>query len=147
LLPPWFKQLDTNQDGHLSIPEWLRGRRKWEEFHLYDLDGDDRITSDEVLEYLRTHPENQNKDNAKPGRLPRGLPPWFQQLDADRDGQLSLTEWRRGGGSRDEFLRYDLNGDGLITPKEVLWVIRESQRLALDHGRIEYHGAVEEATS
>jgi hypothetical protein len=56
--------------------------------------------------------------------LPKGLPPWFKELDKDGDGQVSLHEWRRGGKEPAEFRKYDLNGDGFITPEEVLRALR-----------------------
>lgn len=55
-------------------------------------------------------------------RLPAGLPEWFLRRDADGDGQLSLAEYapKPSQADLDEFARYDLNGDGFITPKEYL---------------------------
>jgi hypothetical protein len=50
---------------------------------------------------------------------PVQLPPWFKELDTDRDGQVGLDEWRAAGRPVEEFSQYDLNGDGLITPDEV----------------------------
>src|SRR5262249_15792565 len=58
------------------------------------------------------------------GALPKGLPPWFKELDKDRDGQVSLSEWRRGGKKMADFREFDLNGDGFITPEEVLRALR-----------------------
>lgn len=49
---------------------------------------------------------------------PPGLPDWFSASDQDHDGQVGLYEWDR---SRfDEFTKWDLNGDGLLEPREVL---------------------------
>ena len=55
-------------------------------------------------------------------RLPAGLPAWFLARDEDGDGQLSLGEFASKPTPADlrEFEQYDLNGDGLITPKECL---------------------------
>ena len=53
---------------------------------------------------------------------PDGLPDWFATADGDRDGQVGLYEWDR---SRfEEFSKWDLNGDGLLEPSEVLRVDR-----------------------
>jgi len=55
-------------------------------------------------------------------RLPRGLPDWFLQKDANRDGQVSMSEYS-GTWSDEaaaEFAKYDLNNDGVITAEEVL---------------------------
>jgi hypothetical protein len=51
--------------------------------------------------------------------LPQELD-WFQQLDTDHDGQVGLYEWRAGGRPISEFDKRDLNGDGFLTPEEVL---------------------------
>jgi Ca2+-binding EF-hand superfamily protein len=58
-------------------------------------------------------------------RLPEGLPDWFARKDADGDGQVSLFEYTNGECTEakvQEFMRYDLNGDGIITPQECLKV-------------------------
>lgn len=55
-------------------------------------------------------------------RLPKGMPDWFVQKDADADGQVSMaefaTEWTDAKAA--EFQKYDLNNDGIITPEECL---------------------------
>ncbi len=57
-------------------------------------------------------------------RLPDGLPEWFSSADADGDGQVSLHEFAPQLTEEKiaEFNKYDLNGDGFITPDEVLKV-------------------------
>jgi hypothetical protein len=57
-------------------------------------------------------------------RLPEGLPDWFLSADADGDGQVSLHEFAPTLTEEKiaEFSKYDLNGDGFITPGEVLKV-------------------------
>ena len=53
-------------------------------------------------------------------RLPKGLPSWFLDRDADGDGQLTLAEYASAGqqsGSTD-FSRMDVNRDGLLTAAE-----------------------------
>lgn len=59
------------------------------------------------------------------GKLPKDLPSWFDELDVDKDGQVSLYEYRKS--SKDtkealtkEFMEMDLNGDGLVTADEYL---------------------------
>jgi hypothetical protein len=55
-------------------------------------------------------------------RLPEGLPGWFARNDQDGDGQVMMFEfstiWTDEKAA--EFVRYDANGDGVITPKECL---------------------------
>lgn len=52
-------------------------------------------------------------------RAPSGLPSFFSR-DADGDGQISMHEYATSWNDRlaAEFVRLDLNGDGVITPKE-----------------------------
>jgi EF hand len=54
------------------------------------------------------------------GKLPAGLPDWFVKLDTDGDGQVGLYEWKDSGRPLTEFAAIDRNGDGLITPDEML---------------------------
>jgi Ca2+-binding EF-hand superfamily protein len=229
-LPPWFQELDTDQDGQVSIHEWRKGGRNLQEFRQYDWNDDGYITVEEILRqnrkrtelvirggraeyqgFIEEHPEEERYKEKKsykvltvwlergrtyqfehtskelqacihledpegnvvvehgadgiggrsrinhhtteaglyriiatsvsgrrPGAFtcsvrvvdptaapetnekPGDLPPWFQELDTDGDGQISLFEWRKGGGDLNEFRRYDRNDDGFITAEEVL---------------------------
>jgi Ca2+-binding EF-hand superfamily protein len=55
-------------------------------------------------------------------RLPKGLPTWFTRNDADADGQVTMAEYSTSYNDTTvaEFLKYDLDGDGIITPNECL---------------------------
>jgi hypothetical protein len=69
--------------------------------------------------------ERRQSDEERPvamryGKLPRGLPKWYHENDTDKDGQVSLYEWRKAGSKTDEFTEMDLNGDGLVTADEYL---------------------------
>jgi hypothetical protein len=55
-------------------------------------------------------------------RLPAGVPDWFVQRDHDRDGQVMMSEFAADWTDDKvrHFYRYDLNRDGVITPRECL---------------------------
>ncbi len=55
-------------------------------------------------------------------RLPAGLPAWFVERDADGDGQVMMSEYAREWTDEkvSQFYRYDLNRDGVVTPRECL---------------------------
>lgn len=55
-------------------------------------------------------------------RLPEGLPSWFEDRDRDQDGQVTMAEYSSSwtDSKAREFLRYDGNDDGVITPEECL---------------------------
>jgi Ca2+-binding EF-hand superfamily protein len=57
-------------------------------------------------------------------RLPKGLPDWFARNDLDADGQIMLSEYLTSPSETlvAEFVKYDTNGDGIITAAECLAV-------------------------
>jgi hypothetical protein len=69
-------------------------------------------------------PRRPKRFHLPPSRIPPGLPDWFLSRDADGDGQLTLSEYASGGTATAqlEFSRFDLNGDGVLTPQEYLKV-------------------------
>jgi Ca2+-binding EF-hand superfamily protein len=247
-LPAWFKELDKDGDGQISLFEWRKAGKKISDFHKYDLDGNGLITPDEVLALMKRSfdlkldegevdyegnieeaPEKhrgkkyfkvfsvkfekgktyqidhkskafdaylylENADgellaedddggeglnsrikfhaektgiyriiatgvgggrpgpfsfsvrllNGSGGNLPKGLPAWFQELDTNGDGQISLREWREGGKKLSEFREYDLDDDGLITPDEVLRCLKKAIDLRLEDGQATYQDTMEE---
>lgn len=76
------------------------------------------------------------------GKLPENLPDWFKGLDTDKDGQVALYEWRKGGRSQEEFAAIDLNADSLLTAEE--WF--RSERLAADKKKLDDLIAAAEGT-
>jgi Ca2+-binding EF-hand superfamily protein len=68
---------------------------------------------------------NHDDEDDKPvvyryGKMPKGIPNWFETYDDDQDGQIGLYEWRRHGEATAKFVEMDLNGDGYLTPDEWL---------------------------
>jgi len=102
----------------------LGGRAGNYELKIVDLNADGASDQPKSQPPVFTVVEEEDLDGRptvyRAGKLPPGLPPWFQQLDTDRDGQVSLWEWRKAGKSLEEFFEWDLNEDGFITAEEVL---------------------------
>jgi Ca2+-binding EF-hand superfamily protein len=133
-----FRKLDRDSDVFLTVeemPEALRSERA-----SWDADRNDLIDLNEYKPYFlnRLRRVNAGIDETEPatsddphgryrvhraGRLPKELPAWFARLDVDRDGQIGLYEWRHVWPIA-EFLVLDTNGDGLLTPDEMLNHIR-----------------------
>jgi Ca2+-binding EF-hand superfamily protein len=129
-LPPWFKDFDTDGDGKISLDEWREGGRDPLDFRKFDLNGDGFITAEEVLRVLK-----------KP--IPKGLPPWFKELDTDGNGEITLHQWLEGGRDLAEFRKYDLNGDGFVTAEEVISYLKKRLDLKLTNGQGHYNGIIE----
>jgi Ca2+-binding EF-hand superfamily protein len=247
-LPQWFRELDKDQDGQISLQEWQQGGKKRGAFREYDLNDDGFITVEEVLRVTRSRaqlkfqqgrarydgtlePTDDEKFRGlkyskiftidlktgatyqfdhtsqgykpvialedpdgkiaaiggSPGKgtnarvvhqaaktgtyrvlvtsegggkrgafslsvrtfessgstLPKGLPPWFEALDKNGDGQVSLGEWLAGGKKLAEFRKLDLDDDGLITPEEVLGPVKSATLLKLVKGQATYTGAID----
>ncbi|MCS6866012.1 MAG: hypothetical protein RMJ56_02235 [Gemmataceae bacterium] len=143
-----FQQLDRDSSGWLEPAEWSERLRA--QARDYDADRDGRISFPEYRAYFEgrvvrimttgtdeplsaTSPAPGGEANIPSGRfptpirygqLPSGLPKWFVDLDTDRDGQISLYEWKSEGYSLAEFQALDLNGDGLLPPEEYLRYLR-----------------------
>jgi Ca2+-binding EF-hand superfamily protein len=65
----------------------------------------------------------------RPGKSPKrpaGLPPWFDPLDTDSDGQIGLVEWRVDLLPLDLFQAVDFNADGLMTASEYLRYVKQA---------------------
>ena len=139
-----FKQIDRDKDGYLvqnemspvlrmELKRWDTNRDGWidqDEYRAYFAYRLDRVyrewqqRSERTLPPLEiAGPDDDRPNVARAGKLPPGLPAWFDQLDKDRDGQIGLYEWRRAGWPIEEFEKLDLNNDGLITPTEVLTLL------------------------
>jgi hypothetical protein len=145
-----FAKLDRDGDGDLSsaeMPDALRaagarwdangdGKINAEEFAAFH---QDRLRSlselvaagkiDLGLKRGGPMPPEPSKiietDDSRPlvlraGKLPAGLPAWFFQIDANKDGQITLFEWRKAGRTPEDFALIDTDNDGFATAEEVL---------------------------
>jgi len=139
-----LRQYDKNKNGQLEKEEWsgMRGDPK-----AADANNDNVVTLDELSRRLSNYSQHRDSSSG-PGshgsggsssdsggdapksyrfrtateRLPKGLPTWFAQRDADADGQVTMSEYSStwNEGKADEFTKLDLNGDGIVTPAECL---------------------------
>ena len=128
-MPNWLKdewqQWDKNGDGFIDLAEYKEAYKAHQEF----LNPDGSSNRDP------RNPRNRDNQQADPvqeedkrptvyhvGNLPKELPPWFVQLDRDKDGQVGLYEWKRANPPMDInlFMEIDRNSDGFLTVEEVL---------------------------
>ena len=117
-----FRILDRDADGALTGDELTT---KLREDKGADADGNGRIDKGEYRESYRRRVTASGELVAKvvgQGAFgdggKGGLPGWLTSADTDEDGQIGLHEWRKAGKDILEFMKMDLNGDGLLTPDE-----------------------------
>jgi Ca2+-binding EF-hand superfamily protein len=106
-----FAQLDRDRDGRVTAREFnfIRGI----DFGRLDRNGDGIVDRREFVD-LRSPP---NAVSARARRIRRLRIRRFAELDADRDGRISRSEYMRYG--RRLFAQLDRDGNGVIVLNEV----------------------------
>ena len=110
---PW--KLDRNRDGKLDKQEIIaRFSPGW----------DGGVSGDSEDDSRRSYDPNRKSWRflSAAERLPEGLPDWFAERDGNADGQVTMAEYSSywSDGKAREYLKFDLNDDGVITPRECL---------------------------
>ena len=147
-----FRRLDTNGDGMLNYDEMSQSESLKIEKDKWDANGDGFIDLAEFKAYFKARVqqvlggdgegagaveadlEKVEKEERpivyRAGKLPKELPPWFVELDTDKDAQIGIYEWKKSGRTLDEFDSMDRNGDGFLTVEEVLHATRGTSIIA-----------------
>lgn len=109
-VPRGLMRYDTNKDGVVDRAEWKAAQEA--RFKRLDTNGDGKLTEDEL--FART-PAIGNSV-LPPDRQVQRQSSYFQLLDADKDGVVTLAEFMAQADRN--FARCDLNKDGRIDTAE-----------------------------
>jgi len=109
-VPRGLMRYDTNKDGAVDRAEWKAAQEA--RFKQLDANGDGKLTEDEL--FART-PAIGNSV-LPTDRQAQRQSTYFQLLDADKDGVVTLAEFMAQADRN--FARCDLNKDGRIDTAE-----------------------------
>lgn len=124
-MPGEHRSADRNRDGVITRDELAVRLEEYSRSRDRDHDSRDGGSSDSDRSRSGSSQQHERKTYrflSPAERWPEGLPDWFARKDTDGDGQVAMAEYASFWtiSSANEFGRYDLNGDGIITPRECL---------------------------
>ena len=115
--PVELAKWDTNKNGTIELPEYIE---YFKNRAAQRGPGGRGPNPPAVVEPIKPVEEEKRPVVYRTGKMPKELPPWFEEADKDKDGQVGLYEWKALGKPVREFMAMDQNGDGFITAEEVL---------------------------
>lgn len=142
----FFSRMDGNGDGYVEGDEWNRFPSLSRGLTEQGLNSKKPMALDQFRAALdgivkvrrrgesRVSSQALNRDGGSRGRRPSApasqkrpcvtvpLPEEFRSRDTDADGQIAFYEWPRA--ERPTFFQLDLNGDGFLTPRELVTIAK-----------------------
>src|SRR5262249_33551341 len=98
----WFRLLDRNGDGLLDLIELPSDLRA--ELLRWDVNARGFASAAEFRQFVRSRAASADSSLAS----------WFEKLDADGGGLISLSEWQAAGGTAEVFRRLDRTEQGFL---------------------------------
>ncbi len=111
-----FRSMDVNNDGRITREEW---RGSAQSFRVHDWNRDGVLSGDELRPggWRNGRWEDEDFDQVTASEPTNWTAASFQNLDHNRDGRISRSEWHY---NIDSFRRVDENRDNMISRAEFL---------------------------
>ncbi len=125
---------DQNRDNKLSAKElavrYARRRTVRAEQQAKKPNDDRRRDDSKQVEELKDRFEGRLSYRSPVAAAVQGVPGWFVEKDADKDGQVRMSEYAKDWTDDlvAEFYGFDRNFDGIVTSDEVLVSVKDGPR-------------------
>ncbi|CAJ1084004.1 EF-hand calcium-binding domain-containing protein 1 [Xyrichtys novacula] len=100
-----FRTFDKDNDNSISVKEWIKGlsvflRGSLDEkikycFHVYDLNGDNYISREEMFQMLKNSLSRQPTEEDPDERIKDLVEITLKKMDHDHDGRLSFDDFEK----------------------------------------------------
>ena len=117
-----IQRMDRDSDGVVTRAEW---QGSYAAFNQHDTNGDNVLSGNEVWDggYRRNNRYRYN--NPDEGAFDDWTPQAFTNIDRNRDGRVTLSEWQF---DRESFDRADRNNDRVLSRAEFLGEVSDQPR-------------------